>query len=194
MTNTASKSLHDIQTAATSAINRSLSASDVDRTALLREAASLFVDAREHFYTREGEPDWLGRTYAYRTWVREVMSGAHVPSDEVTSLQAAIRYHTGNFLRDRLEPEQIEDLGLRKESPKERSVEKRERSSGITHIFGGGAELASAEDVVQLCNLTLRALARVNAETLATLPTKERREARAALRRVAERAEALAGK
>lgn len=193
MTNTTASpaTLPDIQKAAISSISRSLSASDNVRTDLLREAARYFIDARQHFFTREGEPDWLGRTYAYRTWVREVMSAAHVPGDEVSSLQAAIRYHSGNVLRDRLDAEQIDDLGLRKESPRERSVEKRERSSSTMNIFGGGAELTSAEEILQLCTLTLRALARVNAESLAALPAKERKLAREALRRVAKRAEEL---
>lgn len=184
--------LSAIQKAAIEAISAALTSSDAARTELLRDAARLFIDARGHFFTREGEPDWLGRTYAYRTWVREVMSSAHVPGDEVSSLQAAIRYHSGNILRDRLNEEEIADLGLRKESPRERSIDKRERTSETLSIFGGGAELGSAEEIFQLCTLTLRALARVNAETLAKLPAKERKLAREALRRVAERAEELA--
>ncbi|UYL87631.1 hypothetical protein SEA_VRESIDENCE_26 [Arthrobacter phage VResidence] len=193
MTNTTASpaTLPDIQKAAIDAISKSLTATDNVRTDLLRDAARYFIDARQHFFTREGEPDWLGRTYAYRTWVREVMSAAHVPADTVTSLQAAIRYHSGNVLRDRLSEEEVDDLGLRKESPKERSVEKRERSSSTMNIFGGGAELTSAEDILQLCTLTLRALARVNAASIAKLPAKERKLARAALRRVADRAEEL---
>lgn len=191
-TTASSASLPDIQKAAIEAISQSLTSSDTERTALLRETARRFIDARAHFFTREGEPDWLGRTYAYRTWVREVMSAAHVPGDEVTSLQAAIRYHSGNLLRDRLDEEELGELGLRKESPRERSIEKRERSSGTLNIFGGGAELASVEEILQLCTLTERALARVNVDSLAKLPAKDRKAAREALRRVATRAEELA--
>jgi hypothetical protein len=185
-------SLPEIQKAAISAINRSLSATDNTRTELLREAAKNFIDARAHFFTREGDPDWLGRTYAYRTWVREVMGAAHVPGDEVSSLQAAIRYHSGNLLRDRLNEEQISQLGLRVESPKQRSVEKRERTSETLNLFGGGAELTTLNEILQLSTLTERALARVNAAAIADLPAKERKAARAALRRVAELAEELA--
>lgn len=185
-------SLPEIQKAAISAISRSLSATDNTRTELLREAAKNFIDARAHFFTREGDPDWLGRTYAYRTWVREVMGAAHVPGDEVSSLQAAIRYHSGNLLRDRLNEEQISQLGLRVESPKQRSVEKRERTSETLNLFGGGAELTTLNEILQLSTLTERALARVNAAAIADLPAKERKAARAALRRVAELAEELA--
>lgn len=194
MTNTTASPapLAEIQKTASSTIRRALNASDAERTDLLRDVARLFISAREHFFTREGEPDWLGRTYAYRTWVRTVMTEAHVPGDEVTTLQAAIRYHSGNVLRDRLDESAIADLGLRKESPRERSVEKRERSSGTLNIFGGGAELATAEEIIQLCTLTGRALARVNASSIAKLPAKDRKAAREALTALAERASELA--
>ncbi|QGZ17323.1 hypothetical protein SEA_KAYLISSA_25 [Arthrobacter phage Kaylissa] len=191
MTNTTATpaTLADIQKAAINSIHSSLTAPDTERTDLLRDAARLFIDARGHFFTREGEPDWRGRTYAYRTWVREVMSAAHVPGDEITSLQAAIRYHSGNLLRDRLGEEEIAELGLRKESPRERSVEKRERTSETLNLFGAGGEIASPMEIVLLCTLAERSLARVN---MAGLAANERRAAREALRSLAERASALA--
>lgn len=191
--NNKTATLPEIQKAATDAIYHSLGAPDTARTDLLREAARQFVDAREHFYTKEGDPDWLGRTHAYRLWVREVMSEAHVPGEEVTSLQAAIRYHSGNMLRDRLDDDTLDALGLKKSSPRERSVEKRERTSSTLNLFGGGAEISDPEDIVRACALIEAALKRVNAATVAGLPAKERRATRAALLRVAERAEALAG-
>ncbi|UIW13442.1 hypothetical protein SEA_AMYEV_26 [Arthrobacter phage Amyev] len=190
--NNKTATLPEIQKAATDAIHRSLGASDAVRTELLREAAQLFIDAREHFFTKEGEPDWLGRTHAYRLWIREVMSGARVPGESVTSLQAAIRYHSGNMLRERLDDDTLADLGLKKSSPRERSVEKRERTSGTLNLFGGGAEISDPEDIIRACSLIEAALKRVNAATVASLPAKERRATRAALLSVAERATALA--
>ncbi|WVX88014.1 hypothetical protein SEA_TFORTROY_26 [Arthrobacter phage TforTroy] len=181
--------LAEIQKAATTALSGSLSASDVERTDLLRGVARNFVDARAHFFNRNGEPDWTGRTHAYRSWVREVMSDARVPGDEVTTLQAAIRYHSGNVLRERLGDEAIADLGLRKESPRERSVEKRERTSETLGIFGAGGEIATLAEIELLCTLAGRALARVNTAGLAQ---GDRRKARAALAELAEKASALA--
>lgn len=180
-----------IQRAASEALGNSLTASDARRTELLRETARHFIAAREHFFTREGEPDWLGRTGAYRAWVREVMSQAHIPADEITALQAAIRYHSGNVLRDVLDAETIDDLGLRKESPRERSVEKRERTTEVLNLFGGGAEFATVEEVMQACRMMEGTLARVN---MRGLTVKQRREAKAALARIAEKATELAGR
>lgn len=191
--NNATRALSDIQHDATTAITTSLRSLDADRTAHLKEAASALVEAREHFFTREGEPDWLGRTYAYRTWVREVMSRAHVPGDEVTNLQAAIRYHAGNMIRERLDGDEIESLGLKRQSPTERSREYRERTSATLNFFAGGPELTDPGEIRAACRLIETALSRVNAETIAEMPPRARREARAALLRVADRAGKLAG-
>ncbi|CCQ44301.1 putative uncharacterized domain protein [Pseudarthrobacter siccitolerans] len=191
--NNATRSLADISADASGQISASLSAPDNQRTENLKAAARALVEGREHFYTREGEPDWLGRTYAYRTWVREIMSKAHVPGDEVTNLQAAIRYHSGNVLRDRLSGEQIESLGLKKASPRERSVEQRERAAETLNYFAGGPEITEVADIQNICKLIETALHRVNAATIKGMPAKARREAKAALLRVAERAEELAG-
>lgn len=190
--NNTTLSLSDIQHSASESLRRSLSASDTERTQLLRDTAALFVDARNHFFTKEGEPDWLGRTYAYRSWIRETMSMANVPGDEVTTLQAAVRYHAGNVLRTRLDQDTMDDLGLVKSSPRERSIEKRGRTSETVALFSGGAEFASADEILQVCRLIEVALARVNGVYIAGLPAKPRREVKAALQQVADHAGKLA--
>jgi hypothetical protein len=187
----ATKSLSDIQKQASDALRRSLTAPDTERTQLLRDTAALFVDARGHFFTAEGEPDWLGRTYAYRSWIRETTSMANVPGESKATIQAAIRYHSGNIIRERLDQGTLDSLGLVKSSPRERSIEKRERTSETVTLFSGGAEFESPEEVLQVCHLVEAALARVNAAMVASLPAKTRREVKAALREVAERAEEL---
>jgi len=191
--NNATRSLSDIQHDATTAITTSLRTLDTDRTPYLKDAAGALVEAREHFFTRSGEPDWLGRTYAYRTWVREVMSKAHVPGDEVTNLQAAIRYHAGNVLREKLTTDAIEALGLKRQSPTERSREYRERTAATLNFFAGGPELTDPAEIRTACRLIETALSRVNAETIAEMPPRARRETRAALLRVADLADKLAG-
>jgi len=163
--------------------------SDADRTKCLRDTAAAFVNARDQFYTREGTPDYLGRTYAYRRWVREVFSKANVPGDEQNSLQSAIRYHTGNLLRDRLDADQIEALGLKHSSPRQRSTEKRERTSETLSLFGAGPAVTDADDVVQAVELFNTFLRRVHP---ATLDAPTRRRVAAALRGLADSAGAVA--
>lgn len=187
-------SLADLQTSSAESLRRSFLGTDAERTDHLRDVAAAFVDAREHFYTKEGDPDWNGRTYAYRTWVREVMGQANVPSELMTSTQAAIRYHVGNILRDRLDDDQLADLGLRKESPRQRSVEKRERTSLALALVSGGQAIETLDEIQDAATAIIGILKRVN---VGELPEQRRKAARAALqdvesaaREAAERAQA----
>jgi hypothetical protein len=186
-------SLADLQATAASALAAyHEGGDDVDRTALLKRTAATFVWARRHFFTQEGEPDWTGRTNAYRRWVRETMAQAHIPSSEAPTIQAAVRYHSGAALREQLTAEQIEELGLRPESPRERSVEKRERYSETLSIFGaGGHELVDAEEIVNAARMMEAALRRVSIPAVGALPAGKRREVGAAVERVNGLAEAI---
>jgi hypothetical protein len=116
------------------------------------------------------------------------MGMANVPGDEVSSLQAAIRYHAGNILRRRLDQNTIDDLGLMRSSPRERSIAKREDTSETLSIFRGGAAFETPEEILRMCQLISAALVRVSAAHIAALPPMDRREVRAALRSVADQA------
>lgn len=128
-------------------------------TECLRTVASTFVAAREHFYTRDGAPDWLGATHAYRQWTREAYDRAGTPEAELSRLQASVRYHVGNIMREKLDPDEVADLGLREASPRERAVEKRERTSETLNLFGGGypiTEPGEALTALSVLEVTLR--------------------------------------
>ena len=184
--------LADLQKRAVDALSRYLALPSGEGTEDLRTVAGAFVSAREHFFTREGLPDWLGRTYVYRTWVREVMSAAHVPGETMSSLQAAIRYHTGNILRDRLDAETLEDLGLQSASPRARSVEKRERYSETLSIFSGGAELADTQEILSALRMMEGALRRVSIPAVRKLKAADRKAIREEALALFTRAEEVA--
>lgn len=167
--------ISDIQDDAVRALRRYLAHHDTED---LRAVATRFVEAREHFYTKEGEPDWTGRTYAYRRWVREVMTSANTPPESLATVQAAIRYHVGNILRDRLDAEALAVLGLRPESPRERSVEKRAAITEQLAIFSGGAEITHADEVLGAITAIDAAVRRIK---LSELSPSERRSALDAL-------------
>lgn len=173
------QTLPALMESATAALARYHTGPESDRTERLRDTARAFIAAREHFFTREGTPDWLGRTYAYRRWVREVMDAAHVPQDDLPTIQSAIRYHTGNMLREYLDPETLDALGLKHSSPRERSIEKRERNSGTLNLFGGGATITEADDVVQAVALVETFLRRLD---MSAAPIAERERAAASLK------------
>jgi hypothetical protein len=147
-----------------------------ERTGHLRDVATAFVEARQHFFTKDGDPDWLGRTYTYRTWVGDTMTLANIPREDVSSLQASIRYHTGNVLRDgRLDEETLADLGLRSESPRERSLEKRSAHSATLSIFGGGgAAITDGDELLSALRMVEGALRRVDLVAVGALPAGKR--------------------
>ena len=173
MPRNSTQSLQDILQHAVDALRHYYTGPEAERTERLREVATGFVDARQFFYTQGGDPDWLGRTYAYRRWVREVFTLANVPGDDLTTLQSAIRYHTGNILRARLDADQIEALGLKHSSPRERSVEKRERTSETLALFGAGPAITDPADVALAVELFGTFLRRVHPSAL---PAKDRRK------------------
>lgn len=183
--------LDELQTEAAKALSESRQAPSRERAALLREAAEGFITAREHFFDRAGEPDWKGRTHAYRQWIQEAMSIAHVPPEETATLSAAVRYHSGNVLRERLDDETLEDLGLRKASPRERSIEKRERHAETLSIFGGGgAEITDVDEILAALRSMKVVLVRVNTSSLTKA---KRRTVAEAVAEVVEAAKRIAG-
>lgn len=163
-----------------------------DPTARRRDVAECFVEAREHFYTADGTPDWLGRTFAYRQWVRGVISEANVPEPEVATFLAAIRHHASNALRERLPEEEVARLGLRKSDARERSVEKRQRQTEVLSAFRGGPAISSASDVVAALQRVETMLRRVDVKAVRRLPKARRAEVAAALAAVAEHAAGIA--
>lgn len=113
----------------------------------LRAAARAAVDAREHIFTKDGTPDWAGRTFPYREWVREAYVAVNADLSGVPGVQNAVRYHVGNRLRERLTATELEALGLRQLTPRERSAETRAQRSAKLNAIGAGGPMTSFEEV-----------------------------------------------
>ncbi|WP_168626979.1 hypothetical protein [Cryobacterium sp. BB307] len=168
-------------------------ATDAEKTELLRTTAGAFVSAREHFFTKEGTPDWGGRTHAYRSWVRENMILAEVPAADASALQAAIRYHSGNILRGRLDSETLMSLGMRSASPRERSAEKQQRNSEILSVFGGGGQALTGADEIVAASRTIEAvLRRIRLDAVVALTPEARNEVAALAEAINTRSKAIA--
>ena len=159
------------------------------RAACYRNAAEVFVTAREHFLTAAGEPDWTGKTYDYRTWNGGVWAASGASGDARRQAQAAVRYHVGNVLRERLDAATLEALGLRVESPRERSVEQRaERSALLRSVTGSSSGFRGVDALRALTS----AQALVDRADLSGLDAEERRAAKRAVSALLERLDALA--
>jgi hypothetical protein len=149
-----------------------------------RRAAEALVDARESFLDDAGEPDWRGRTYAYRTWTGDVYALAGISPEERLKATAAVRYHVGNVLRERLPETTIHALGLRSESPRERSTEQRsERAALLKAVTGSSTGFAGVDGLRALVSASAL-LDRVDAASLADLEEDSLQIAREHLARI----------
>lgn len=86
---------------------------------------------REHYLDAHGLPDWRGATYAYKRAVSSIYASAGLDRAAQATISAAIRYHVSAAVRERLDDETLDDLGLRRTSFRERSVAKREQQSAL---------------------------------------------------------------
>lgn len=153
--------LDAIQKRAIEALQNYAEAPEENKTDFLRTAAEAIVDARGEFFTGTGEPDWLGRSNAYRRWLRETTLLAGFRGDEVGKVQGAVRYHTGNALRERLDDDTLRELGLLAESPRERSNMLREKMQHTVSLFSGGPAISEVNDVLEVGHLFQIALRRM---------------------------------
>lgn len=148
------------------AIKRSDPSDRERRTVLYRDVAEASVELREHFLTGEGEPDWGGRTWAYRDFVRTLYRDAGMDSKETATTQAGVRYHVGNVLRDRLPAETIEDLGLQPATPIQRARKNRAERSTVLRALKEGGDVT---DTVRAVSAALALLERITDEQVAEL-------------------------
>jgi hypothetical protein len=164
---------------------------DADLTRLRREAAGALVEARGHFVTRDGTVDWSGRSHAYHAFASEVFSEANIPRELAPTIQASIRYHTGNVVRATVDESELTAAGFQSRStPRERAAERRRlRGESIALLESGGP--LQGEQVLRALQLTQTVLSRIEPRAMRGLPAHQRREAVAALRLLASTAASL---
>jgi hypothetical protein len=88
-------------------------------TEILEGLAMMLVDARSQFTTDDGV-DWGGRSWDYRQWVSKLYDDAGLDDVYRRKIQASVRYHVGNLLREKVDPSELERVGLLASSPKDR--------------------------------------------------------------------------
>ncbi len=94
---------------------------------------------------RKRHDDWLGRSGDYRRDAREVYSSANLADrDQLTRLQANVRYHVGNMVRRYLTPRELKALELKDASPLERQQDRRATDSAILRATKVSAEVTAS--------------------------------------------------
>ena len=134
----------------------------VERTSeVMRELARQVVELRSRFVWQD-LPDWGGRSMDYRNAIYRAYRDAGVPSDSVAGLQANLRYHVGNVVRDIAPPEELEAIGLDPEGPRARAVRSRatvdRRRKPPTSSTAHAVPLAVMRDPLALASFAIDAV------------------------------------
>lgn len=102
---------------------------DDQSTTAFRSAAQALVSLRQ-LYDHEGRTDWTGRSVEYRDAIEALYRQAEVPPDSESPIQAKVRYHVGNVLREVAPADELEALGLSVAGPKGRAQQNRAAGGG----------------------------------------------------------------
>ncbi|GAA2843952.1 hypothetical protein Acy02nite_68570 [Actinoplanes cyaneus] len=178
---TATRTKHELSRDLVRALRALRNADSEHRLRRLREVARLTFDLREHFLTPAGEPDWAGRTWAYRNHVREQYKEAGYEADEATNTQSNVRYHISNLARTRLSEDEIASLGLRKETPVEYNRSQRATARALLEAAQAAGKADDTEDVLRMLGTALLMLQKIPAATIGDMEADDRQKARGVL-------------
>lgn len=179
--------------AATDAVRHYLASPDDQKTGALRTAAEALVNLRSLYLDDDGSPDWGGKTWPYRKTVTEIYDDAGVSAAQRERVRSAIGYHVSALLRERLNEEQLAEIGLRPISARGRSAEKREKQSAMLSVLRGGPVMTTTEEVLQALTAGRALLARIPSAAVVDASAADRSEVREALAEVEEEVTRLVG-
>lgn len=121
----------DDLTAAGAGLIQFYSKLDETKTDVLKALAKVVVALRAHYRTPEGDVDWGGRSWDYRQTASAMYDAAGIPPDSESNIQASLRYHVGNLLREVAPPKQLAAVGLLAKSPKARMNDVRTATTAL---------------------------------------------------------------
>lgn len=173
-----SRAMRDVKAVQTALVKvlREYSRGTGDGTALLRRAAEMQVELRQYF-DRNGETDWLGKSYAYRQLMTETYGLAGILPSERKKLGDAVRYHVINVLRERLSPDELQALELREQDGPTRARETRERTKAILDVAQAEGRIAGVQQgPVKILAWVVAAVSAVRADAIKELAESDRRE------------------
>ncbi|WP_067201151.1 hypothetical protein [Microbacterium sp. XT11] len=131
-----------------------------ERAPYAKAAAAALVEARSHFFSADGTPDYLGRSREYREFVAQTFAEAEVPEAYRAKLGSVLRYHVSPILRERF-GEEVEALGLEPGSLQDRKKRRRDRDARIIAIFAGGPYITELSDLRLIASLARLAFTRI---------------------------------
>lgn len=150
---------------------------------VLKALAKVVVALRANFRTEDGV-DWGGRSWEYRQTVGAMYAAAGVPPDSQSNIQASLRYHVGNLLREAVPARELEAAGLRTDSPKARMNEARQYAQVVTAAIEGPPRDVgqSAQERAQAVRRQVQAVQTLVGHIAAQAPTLGQRDRKALAR------------
>lgn len=155
------------------------------RTDRLRDLAEIVVELRGAHHLDDGRPDWDGRSPAYRQTMADIYASSRVPEERLDTVQAALRYHVGNLLRERASADELEAVGPSPVAPRERLANER------AALAAQRAVSAPPQDVARLTAYALALLRYVDETKIPDLAPERAVASRLALEAAQERAAEL---
>jgi hypothetical protein len=119
-----------------------------DESTVNYKAAAAAIARLRSMVAFDGRPDWRGASPEWKDLIQRLYRMAETPSDSSSAFQANLRYHVGNAVREIAPPEDLEALGLAKNSPLERARQSRSQPKDET----------TAEAMAMGCLRSIRAL------------------------------------
>ena len=155
------------------------------RTDHLRQLAEIVVRLRGEHTLEDGRKDWAGRSPAYRQSMADLYTRARVPEAKLDTVQAALRYHVGNLLRERAKGEELAAVGLSTVAPKQRLATARLASQAQKRMS------APPQDVAKLAAYSQALVEHIDEDAIPELEPERAVAARIALEAVQSRAAQL---
>lgn len=140
-------------------------------TALLRRAAEINVEIRSRFENSNGDVDWRGTSWGFRSAISDAYGMAGLLVSERKQAQDAMRYHTSIVLRARLSRDELINAGLMEQSSRQRSAEQKTRERAVV---ASARTSSNRDNPVRALGLALRAISGFKAAAVRSLPDEQK--------------------
>lgn len=147
-------------------LRQGVAAEGDERAEHLRAVAEALVDKRADTPMdpddATSDPDWRGKSYAYKHWVADVFTEAGIPAGERRRTQGAIAYHVNNVLHERPGLPDPHSLGINPKPLRDRRAEHRERTSNLNRLVVETGPFEHADDAAAAHTVVLKLLRRMS--------------------------------
>jgi hypothetical protein len=130
-------------------------AADGKATEQFQRAAVAIVGIRRKTLV-DGQPDWAGRSAAYREHMAEVYKAAGIPEDSQANVQARLRYHISNALHEHVPNKDLLKAGLSGTSARDRAGNRQANARQAATVLRSAAPSGSMLEAVQQASAMLQ--------------------------------------